>query len=221
MKPSELIKKNAENHPLSDYQNAIIFEILEYLDNQADQHVQVCNVKCPKCNVYYPEGFNHVCANEAEQHAKKDEECSLLPSEALFGFCAWLTTRNNPITASSRHDAGEWACLVDEFCKANKLTQPRNNWTDYLTHPKPSPSSEPVKQISLVPLDENELINFISKNFNHMTSLQLIKEICQKFGQPRVLSVEEIQKILMRFIPYKEYETKVAMAIHEALKEKK
>lgn len=38
MKPSERILKNSRNHPLSDNENAVIFEILNYLDEQAEQH---------------------------------------------------------------------------------------------------------------------------------------------------------------------------------------
>ena len=56
-------------------------------------------------------------------------------SEALFGFTAWLTARESKITFSAKHDAGEAASLVDEFCKFNKLTEPREDWTDRLTHP--------------------------------------------------------------------------------------
>jgi len=56
-------------------------------------------------------------------------------SEALFGFMAWLTTRENKVTFSAHHDAAPAAELVDEFCKINNLAEPRENWTDYLTHP--------------------------------------------------------------------------------------
>ncbi len=60
---------------------------------------------------------------------------TLSASEALFGFAGWLTTRNEKITASSHHDAAVWANVVDEFCKANNLTDPRDDWSDRLTHP--------------------------------------------------------------------------------------
>ena len=59
----------------------------------------------------------------------------MTPSEALFGFMAWLTTREKPVTLSANHDAGVAADLVGEFCKANNLDEPRDNWTDYLTMP--------------------------------------------------------------------------------------
>lgn len=56
-------------------------------------------------------------------------------SESLYGFMAWLTTRDPVVTLSARHDAAEAAELVGEFCKVNGLTEPRDDWTDRLTHP--------------------------------------------------------------------------------------
>ena len=48
-------------------------------------------------------------------------------SEAIYGLCAWLTTKK---------EAAPIAELVKEFCETNKLIDPRDNWTDYLTYPK-------------------------------------------------------------------------------------
>ena len=60
----------------------------------------------------------------------------LSPSEALFGFAGWLTGREKQVVASASDDAAVLADLVHEFCEVNKLPEPRDNWTDYLTHPK-------------------------------------------------------------------------------------
>ncbi len=60
----------------------------------------------------------------------------LNPSEAVYGFASWLTTRRKKITISSQNDASIIAKLVDDFCKINKLKNPRDNWTDDLLHPK-------------------------------------------------------------------------------------
>ncbi len=57
-------------------------------------------------------------------------------SEAIYGFGAWLTTRDEPVTMGAKHDCGIVAELIDIFCKTNKLEEPRDNWTDNLTHPK-------------------------------------------------------------------------------------
>ena len=71
------------------------------------------------------------------QNPKIDKtEHELSGSEALFGFTAWLTRRKSEVTFSAKHDAGEVASLVNEFCKVNELAEPRENWTDRLTHPK-------------------------------------------------------------------------------------
>ena len=59
----------------------------------------------------------------------------LSASEAIYGFASWLTTQEEAITASSRHDAGIWAEKVDEFCKANDLPDPREGWDCELRHP--------------------------------------------------------------------------------------
>lgn len=59
----------------------------------------------------------------------------LTSSEALFGFCAWLTTRNEAVTMSAHHNAGVAADLIKEFCRVNTLPEPRDNWTDYYTPP--------------------------------------------------------------------------------------
>ena len=60
-------------------------------------------------------------------------------SESLYGFCGWLTTRKEKtVMSSSNDDCVSIVLLVDEFCKANNLTEPREKWGDNLTHPKES-----------------------------------------------------------------------------------
>ena len=56
-------------------------------------------------------------------------------SEAIYGLCAWLITRKEKVVLSSKHNAAPIAKLIKEFCEINKLIDPRDNWTDYLTHP--------------------------------------------------------------------------------------
>ena len=60
----------------------------------------------------------------------------LSPSEALFGFGAWLTTREKPVTMGSNYECGIVAELIDKFCKTNELEEPREGWDDLLKHPK-------------------------------------------------------------------------------------
>lgn len=63
------------------------------------------------------------------------ESMQLSGSEALYGFAAWLTCREETVIAGLRHDAAVWAALVDEFCNTNHLTEPREMWDELLTHP--------------------------------------------------------------------------------------
>ena len=56
----------------------------------------------------------------------------LSASEALYGFAAWLTGREEVVTLSANHDAGIAATLVDEFCKAHDLAEPREHWQESL-----------------------------------------------------------------------------------------
>ena len=60
---------------------------------------------------------------------------TLTAAEALYGFAGWLTSRGVPITLSCLHDASIAAELVDEFCKANELPDPRPGWSDRLRYP--------------------------------------------------------------------------------------
>ncbi len=53
-------------------------------------------------------------------------------AEALYGFGGWLTTRKNPVTMSSRHDAGVVAELISEFCDRHNFEEPRDHWENNL-----------------------------------------------------------------------------------------
>ena len=61
----------------------------------------------------------------------------LSASEALYGFCGWITSRKERVVASETDEAGVWAELVNEFCKANDLSDPKEEWVKNLIHPKP------------------------------------------------------------------------------------
>ena len=52
----------------------------------------------------------------------------LTAAEALYGFAAWLTGRKEPVTFGAERDAAIAAELVDEFCKAHDLDEPRENY---------------------------------------------------------------------------------------------
>ena len=55
----------------------------------------------------------------------EQEKKNVSASEAVYGFAAWLTTSDKPVTFSSKHDAGKIAKLVDDYCKAQGFEDPR------------------------------------------------------------------------------------------------
>lgn len=72
-------------------------------------------------------------ANKDKKQAAPPDNLSA--SEALYGFMAWLTSREKSITVSGRHDTAEPAELVDTFCKANNLADPKDDFAQRLIHP--------------------------------------------------------------------------------------
>ena len=65
----------------------------------------------------------------------EQEQPILSASEALYGFCAWLTTRPRPITMSEKHDAAPVVELIKRFCEVNDIADPREGWHLQLVHP--------------------------------------------------------------------------------------
>jgi len=51
-------------------------------------------------------------------------------SETLYGFMAWLTTRQEPLHIGWEYDCAPVPVLIDAFCKANGLKSPRENWEE-------------------------------------------------------------------------------------------
>ena len=63
------------------------------------------------------------------------EDKELSGSEALFGFCAWLTCRKEKTIMSSKDNAAPIADLIKRFCNINNLTEPSDDWNKLLIHP--------------------------------------------------------------------------------------
>lgn len=57
-------------------------------------------------------------------------------SESLFGFCGWLTTREERTIMSAKDNCSPIVDLIDKFQKANTLPKVREGWEKNLTHPK-------------------------------------------------------------------------------------
>ena len=63
-------------------------------------------------------------------------ERKLSASEAVYAFCAWLTTRKEKTIMSSSDDSGAIATLVDKFCNANELDDPKSGWESCIRFPQ-------------------------------------------------------------------------------------
>ena len=66
----------------------------------------------------------------------------LSASEALCGFCAWLSTERETMSIGANEECGQWAEAVDAFCKRNALDPPREGWEKALALPERKVESE-------------------------------------------------------------------------------
>ena len=78
--------------------------------------------------------FANAIMGALDTKARYDEK-KLQPSEVIFGFLGWVTSRRQPITLSAHHNASIAAKLASTFCDANQLDPPRPHWNKYLVHP--------------------------------------------------------------------------------------
>ena len=85
------------------------------------------------CDMNIEEALSSHCKNTKFEVNSLEE---MTGSEALFGFCAWLTTREEKTVMSANDDAANIVEKIKMFCDANKLTEARDDYTDRLTHPE-------------------------------------------------------------------------------------
>jgi len=142
--------------------------------------------RCQECNHLY---FTK-CVNCYLNSVQKESEPKVLPSEALYGFAAWLTTRDEAITFGSTHDAAVVADVVNQYCKAQGYEDPRDS--HYPNNIVRMPLSEPVdgKKISGMMADgscgpEGESCWGYVKCSNHQTKDS--KPKCPVTGYPDCL----------------------------------
>jgi hypothetical protein len=64
------------------------------------------------------------------------EKDTLTASEAIFGFCGWLTTRAEKTLMSGVDDASPVVELIERFCDKNNLKEPREDWANNLKYPE-------------------------------------------------------------------------------------
>lgn len=70
---------------------------------------------------------------EKQENELRDE---MSASEAVFGFCAWLTGREELVVFLKNHNSDSIDGLIKEFCKINELAKPRKTWINNLVFPK-------------------------------------------------------------------------------------
>lgn len=56
--------------------------------------------------------------------------------EALYGFVGWLTARQTPTTMPASTCCSALLNLIEEFAKANNLSEVSENWDKNLIHPQ-------------------------------------------------------------------------------------
>jgi len=113
-----------------DVLRTAIMRIMSEMLDDPDQH-----------GIYQTSRFMDRIERLLESLMAAPEAMQLSGSEAVFGFAAWLTTSDrfeqallNPCYGPTQ-DAAPWADMVGEFCRTNCLSEPREEWSELLTHP--------------------------------------------------------------------------------------
>lgn len=57
-------------------------------------------------------------------------------AEAIYGFAAWLTSRDEPVHLSSHHNAARIVELINKFLGLNNMSPPRDGYEKNLRFPK-------------------------------------------------------------------------------------
>lgn len=55
--------------------------------------------------------------------------------EAIYGFCAWLTSREGVIAFGNKVDYAIVPGLIEQFARVNDLDEVTENWPNNLIHP--------------------------------------------------------------------------------------
>lgn len=160
-----------------------------------------CEQDCPDSDGYCTLGGDD-CGPETcfPEDPCEEEIDEMTASEALFGFCAWLTSQNVPVVMSSSHECGSIAGLISTFCKENKLSEPREDWDRRLKHP-PDVEEKEVNPYSLGDLaiyagwwqqEARKALSALSGDLNHGNVAEA-KKILQKSLE--ILSSNQVSMI--------------------------
>jgi len=64
------------------------------------------------------------------RHARQANSKEMNPTEALFGFMSWLTTREDPVTLSSHNEPTDILSLLEEWIDEHDLPECRLGWEE-------------------------------------------------------------------------------------------
>ena len=125
------------------------------------------------------------------------ETSELSGSEALYGFCGWLTTRDEAVTFSGHHNAGVAADLVALFCEVNDLAEPCDHWDKNLVHPKECRPDESKIIMEKVSEEDRPRLEdqFPSSWRSHLE--RILSKLSGDLSQDNVAAAKEILKNLL------------------------
>ena len=110
---------------------------------------------------------------------KPKSEIKVLPREALFGFVAWLTTREVPVSFGADNDCSVACSLTSEFCKVNNYEKVRDEfYPDNIVFPKNREERFQSTLLNLINAAENMLCNI--PNYHHGQTCENLKRVVEE-----------------------------------------
>jgi hypothetical protein len=108
--------------------NAELREVVEEMRHEADACMPIGEPVSPHLLDRFTRRLESILA------AAQDGE-RLDGAEAVMGFAAWLTCRDEATIFGSTHDCAPVVQRVKEFCEANNLGMARGDYHTRLVHP--------------------------------------------------------------------------------------
>lgn len=75
--------------------------------------------------------FTNAMMRGFDEHARG----TISPTEALYAFAGWLTSRPAGLVVGAPFDAAPMAALVEQYRKRNQWPEVRSDWTQRFSHP--------------------------------------------------------------------------------------
>lgn len=83
-----------------------------------------------------------------------DEIAPVTPSEALYGFAGWLTTRDEHVTFGSNRDASKPCELIAQYCREQGFAEPRYGIFPHNLKGMPSTKADKPARVTPLPLPD-------------------------------------------------------------------